>query len=138
MANLFDKDKLVRLLGAADFQDEEPSKLKSKRCHAVLFFANWCGHCRDLKPIYSDFADTALFIKVAAVDTDANANLMKNINKSAKIGREKAEIRGFPTIWFYKAGEPVLEYQGDRNTQSLVATARQICNEKCKCHEIEN
>ena len=133
---LFDDNKTIKLLGAGDFQEKENTfKLKSKRCHAVLFFANWCGHCQNLKPAYNNFADMCQFIKVAAVDSEANSTLMENINKTAKIRGNKVQIQGFPTIWFYKNCEPMLEYQGERTPEKLKDVAMKICNEKCKCHE---
>jgi len=128
MAEWFD-GTLVKLLTGADFQDKEPWKLKSKRCAFVLFFADWCGHCKDFKPEYIKFADIAQFMRVHAVDTQAEATLMDRLDDSP------VDISGFPTVWIYRNGEPYEEYNGPRTWQGLLKRAQEICNEGCNCEK---
>jgi thiol-disulfide isomerase/thioredoxin len=119
----------VKLLNCADFQNTEPWKLKTKRCALVLFFADWCGHCQDFKPEYVKFADCAQFVRVYAVNTDKNSELMNRMNNSAA----PMQVKGYPTIWLYKDGQPIKEYSGARSFQGLLKAAKKLCNEKCKC-----
>nr|QBK87230.1 MAG: thioredoxin [Marseillevirus LCMAC201] len=127
MAKWFD-GTLVKLLTGAHFQDQEPWNLKNKRCAFILFFADWCGHCRDLKPEYIKFADTALFMRVHAIDTESESSLMKRFDDKSPI-----QIEGFPTIYIYRDGKPYKEYKGPRTWQGMLAEAKKVCSEGCKC-----
>ncbi|RUS19467.1 thioredoxin-like protein, partial [Endogone sp. FLAS-F59071] len=62
----------------------------------VEFYAPWCGHCKSLKPIYEELADSYVYAKdqviIAKVDADAHKDL------GGKFG-----VTGFPTLkWFPK------------------------------------
>lgn len=126
MAEWFD-DTLVKMLSGAQFHDKEPWRLKNNRCAFVLFFADWCGHCKDFKPEYIKFADIAQFIRVYAIDTQAETTLMERLDNSP------VKIEGFPTVWIYCNGDPYEEYNGPRTWQGLLKKAKDVCNEECKC-----
>ncbi len=131
MAEWFD-NTLVKLLVGAHFQDKEPWNMKDKRCAFVLFFADWCGHCRDLKPEYIKFADVAQFMRVHAIDTEAESSLMERLHDD----KSPVQIKGFPTIWIYHDGKPYKEYNGPRTWQAMLSAAKQVCNEGCKCDKV--
>jgi thiol-disulfide isomerase/thioredoxin len=119
----------VNLLTGAEFDNKEPWKIRDKRCAFVLFFASWCGHCSDLKPEYIKFADVAQFIKVDAIDSDAEASLLDKFRNE----RSPVHINGFPTIWIYNNGVPYKEYAGPRTWQGLLNEAVKVCDAGCKC-----
>lgn len=79
----------------------------------VEFFAPWCGHCKNLAPVYEDLASSLEFAKdkvqIAKVDADAEKDL----------GR-KYGVQGFPTLKFFdgKSKDPV-DYSGGRDIESL-------------------
>merc|ERR1712000_410531 len=65
----------------------------------VEFYAPWCGHCKSLAPKYEELG------KAFANDEEANI-----------------EVKGFPTIAFYKkgsAGAAPLAYNGDRDAAAM-------------------
>ncbi len=83
--------------------------LKSQKSGYVLFFADWCGHCKQLKPIWEQLANTKTHYLVAAVDcTSGNKDLMS-----------KFEITGFPTIYVFKNGKYAGDYDGGRSLEDL-------------------
>lgn len=124
----FIKSSVVKLSGA-DFENDEPWKLKDKKCSFVLFYANWCGHCQDLKPEYAKFANVAQYIKVYAVDADENKKILESINNS----NSKFKVESFPTILLYSNGMPVEEYTGERNYSALNTRGMKFCKETCVC-----
>lgn len=117
----------VKTLTSGDFE-EDAVTLKSKRCTFVLYYADWCGHCQITKPEWIKFAETAQFIHVAAVDSDAQENLLAKMNKNGVI-----KIKGFPTIIMYCKGKPIEEFNDKRTAANLLKAAMKICTKKCKC-----
>ena len=79
----------------------------------VKYYAPWCGHCKNLAPIYEKVADAFAQQKdtvlIAKVDADKNKEL-----------GQKAGIRGFPTLKWYPAGstEPE-EFNSGRDLDSI-------------------
>lgn len=78
----------------------------------VKFYAPWCGHCKALAPVYEELAQAYADDKdVIIAEMDATANEVADIN-----------IRGFPTLKFFKAGgngKNVVDYEGDRTLEAL-------------------
>jgi thiol-disulfide isomerase/thioredoxin len=130
MAEWFD-DTLVKLLTGAHFEDKEPWKLKDNRCAFIFFFADWCGHCKNFKPEYIKFADMAQFIRVHAVDSQTETTLMERLNDE----NSPLKIKGYPTVWIYRSGEPYEEYNGPRTSQGLLKRAMELCDEGCNCEK---
>lgn len=78
---------------------------------AVMYMAEFCGHCKAMKPAYEAAA------KQDRGTTYAMADCQHKV--SADVARRE-HIRGFPTVVMYKDGARAREYEGDRSTQSLV------------------
>jgi protein disulfide-isomerase A6 len=82
----------------------------------VEFFAPWCGHCKNLAPVYEELATTFAAsgnkVTIANVDADNHKSLGKRFG-----------VQGFPTLkWFdgTPGSEPV-DYNGGRDLESLTA-----------------
>ncbi|CAD1472621.1 unnamed protein product, partial [Heterotrigona itama] len=79
----------------------------------VKFFAPWCGHCKRLAPIWKDLGKKFL--------TNDNVNIVKvdcTLGVSKELCNEQ-EVDGFPTLYLYRDGLKVSEYNGARNLDDL-------------------
>ncbi|CAH1241661.1 PDIA5 [Branchiostoma lanceolatum] len=79
----------------------------------VMFYAPWCGHCKKMKPAYQEAAETLKTAgpgaKLAAVDCTKYGALAKTY-----------QVRGYPTIKYFRSGEEIQKYQGARDADSIV------------------
>uniref|UniRef100_A0A3Q4HPW5 Protein disulfide-isomerase n=1 Tax=Neolamprologus brichardi TaxID=32507 RepID=A0A3Q4HPW5_NEOBR len=98
----------VKVLVGKNFEDVAFNPSKNV---FVEFYAPWCGHCKQLAPIweklgekYKDSADTI----VAKMDSTANEI-------------EAVKVHSFPTLKFFPAGEErkVIDYNGERTLEGF-------------------
>merc|ERR1719229_2077931 len=76
----------------------------------VEFYAPWCGHCKQLAPIWDKlgekYADNENIV-IAKMDSTANE-------------LEEVKVQGFPTIKLFKKGtNEIVDYNGDRTVEGF-------------------
>jgi thiol-disulfide isomerase/thioredoxin len=81
---------------------------RNDRSKIILFYADWCSHCQNFKPIWNKFTKMfGKYIKTLSVNGDENAQIL------SKYGVDK-----FPTI-ILDNGKEKIEYDGDMTIDGL-------------------
>jgi thiol-disulfide isomerase/thioredoxin len=100
--NKINKNKLVKKLNKIS---EEFNKIEYK--HTIkLFFADWCPHCVDFKPIWNSLKNKYNTIKFIEIDcSENNPNL--------------PYVQGFPTIAIFDKNNNYIESYEDERTFNM-------------------
>jgi thiol-disulfide isomerase/thioredoxin len=93
----------------ADTSTESMGTGSSKQAELMLFYADWCPHCKTAKPIWNELKSeyqnktingyNVLFTEINCTNENAETEQMMN----------KYNIEGFPTIKLLKDGQ-IIEY----------------------------
>lgn len=79
----------------------------------VNFYATWCEHCKELRPIWEKFATYAKVnerpYRVAKVNTAKDHAIATRFH-----------VKGFPTIMYFKEGKEPVSYLGERKLGSII------------------
>lgn len=96
----------------------------------VLYYAEWCGHCQNMKPewakVISKIKQSNKKINIADVKSDFIEDL-----------KHKPQIEGFPTIKMYNNGKEVAKFQDDRVADKMEKFALSNSNSKSS-HKASN
>ncbi|CAI5680885.1 unnamed protein product [Oreochromis niloticus] len=76
----------------------------------VEFYAPWCGHCKELAPIWDELGEKyADHDDIIIAKLDATANEVESL-----------DIKSFPTLKYFPAGDKeVIEYTGQRDLETF-------------------
>lgn len=76
----------------------------------VEFYAPWCGHCKQLVPIYDSLGENYSKNKDVVI-----AKMDSTVNEL-----EHTKITSFPTIKLYTKENKVIDYNGERTLEGLI------------------
>jgi thiol-disulfide isomerase/thioredoxin len=95
----------------------------SKSTIVVLVFAEWCGHCKSLKPKWEKMKNTLIhnhhfsekqIIQIEDINPKKH-EIIQKIDSSIRV----EDFKGYPTI-FKKTSKGVEFYHGSQNAQELI------------------
>ena len=94
----------------------------------IKFYAPWCGHCKQLAPIYIDLAKKlSNNKKLLIAECDATANEFEDI-----------EIKSYPTIKFWPGNaknKPPIDFKGDRTVDGFIKFLNENASNKIESGE---
>ena len=101
---------------------------KLKKCMTtgkicVLYYADWCGYCQQLKPEWSRMKEMMMKqnnnngnrLNIAEVESAAIQKLKEMLMSGSSDMSQLVQIQGYPTISMYNNGNKVGDYDGERN-----------------------
>jgi thioredoxin 1 len=88
--------------------------INSKGTAIVDFYADWCGPCQMMAPIFEEAASEAKEAKFAKLNVD-----------EARETAMKFGIMSIPTLIVFKDGKPVNQVAGVQDKDSLIRMARE-------------
>ena len=78
----------------------------------VLYYANWCGHCKMIKPTWQSYVQSYGLknkkLNIAEVEDTYMGQL-----------KHRDQIMGFPTIRMYNKAKVIDELQGERTIENM-------------------
>tara|TARA_Y100000310_G_scaffold330850_1_gene403250 strand:- start:552 stop:863 length:312 start_codon:yes stop_codon:yes gene_type:complete len=75
----------------------------------VDFYADWCGPCQMMKPIFEEVSKEMTDVKFGKVNTEDEQDLSG-----------KFQVMSIPSFVLFKDGEKVGGFTGGRNKQGLI------------------
>ncbi|KAH8550815.1 thioredoxin-like protein [Umbelopsis sp. PMI_123] len=103
-------DGPVKVIVANEFTEQV---LDPKKNVFLEVYAPWCGHCKNLAPIWEELGQL--------YTDDEDIVIAKMDGTENDIPPEGGfQVTGFPTLKFFKAGDnEIIDYNGDRSLESL-------------------
>ena len=81
-------------------------------------YANWCGHCQNLKPEWKALKKSLSNSRVQFIEIEESESAKRaHFEKKNKI---QLNVNGYPTIFKIQYGKPVQYYIGERTSDAML------------------
>lgn len=87
----------------------------------TLYYANWCPHCKTVKPDFADFGKNGY---ITVNGKNVKVAMVEESEKDKMAGKE---IKGFPSFMFESVAGETVEYNGPRTRDGWMDFLRQNC-----------
>lgn len=103
----------------------------------VLYYANWCGYCQQLKPEWDKFKDMHKNYNNSGKFhiADIESSVLEALKSKMSDLQDMIKVEGYPTISMYDNGKKIGDYQGERTADVMMTNMNNtftniISNEK--------
>jgi len=122
-----DQDGDVVVVRGTSFDD---IVLNNDKDVLVEFYAPWCGHCKQLAPIYDELG--------AKMKSQENIVIAKMDMTANEIDVKGVDVKGFPTLFFFEGGkkDSPKQYDGGRDLDSFVKYLSENAHHKFNHEEL--
>ena len=86
----------------------------------TMYYADWCGHCQQAKPVFSEFAAKGT-VKIG--DKDCVIRMVSPEKEPEKAAGKN--IKGFPSFLLETVDGKTVEYAGERTVDGYMAFLNQ-------------
>ncbi len=83
-------------------------------------YANWCGHCQDLKPVWAELKNIMSTNKNVTMIEIEESEMKEKMGTLKNICKKDIDVNGFPTI-VKICNKKVEYYKGERSVEALRA-----------------
>ena len=91
--------------------------LRKKGPVVVWYYADWCGHCTDFDPAWSEYTNRCSNNNMKITNAKVNHDIIQDLSYSP-------EVQGYPTIQFHNKGKNLSEFNKSRNAEELLKFAK--------------
>lgn len=85
----------------------------------VMYYADWCPHCQNVKPLFKDFMGTGV-VKVNGIPIKVKMVEEKQIQKGVD-----PDIKGYPSFLYSDSAGKIVEFNGPRNADGFMEFLKQ-------------
>ena len=133
--NLYNNNSLIKELTPRDFVKDTQGNIRivgtKGKMGFVVFYADWCGHCKSMVADYNQLAKLlqkcinsgTIFLNVFNCN---NPGLYKEI-------AEQCGVEGYPTIKFVNMEGDLIPYDGPRSVNDFLNFFTQNMPKICQC-----
>ncbi len=90
--------------------EEFNKEISSEKLSMVDFYTTWCGPCKQMAPFVAEIkAEKSDIVNVIKVDAEAQLDISSKYN-----------LKGYPTIIFFKKGEVIFKQLGALDKEGLL------------------
>ena len=84
-------------------------------------YANWCGHCKELKPVWAELKNVMNANKNITMMEIEESEMKEKMGELKNICKKDIDVKGFPTIVKICGKATPEYYQGERSVEGLRA-----------------